>query len=129
MTKKTDKFIADRAASIQVNNDGAKGEPFDLGDDEGDAVPAAADLAPREPDAIDRLVEDALGELGGASDALFAPIAELIDAANSMEEVRELLATRVGDLIAGMDAEQIVQLGERAGFAARIAGLIEVPGK
>ncbi|EQB32034.1 DUF935 domain-containing protein [Sphingobium ummariense] len=89
----------------------------------------AAAAQERKPDAIDGLVDDMLGSWEPDMDAVLAPIDELLDQAASLEEVRELLATRVGDVIMDMDVAAIAQLGERAGFAARIAGLIGKPGE
>lgn len=82
----------------------------------------------RAPDAIDMLVDDMLGDWEGLVAGGLAPIEALLDQAASLTEVRELLATRAGDIIMDMDDVAIVELGERAGFAAKIAGLIEPPG-
>ncbi|MFB0874580.1 MULTISPECIES: DUF935 domain-containing protein [unclassified Sphingobium] len=94
---------------------------------QGDRVAAAAQDGT--PDAIDMLVDDMLGGWEKMVDPMIAPIEDLIAAAASLEEVRELLAVRAGDTIMDMDDAAIVELGERAGFAAKIAGLIEKPGR
>ena len=96
------------------------------GADRGQEVPAAAQ--DRQPDAIDAMIEEALGDWEGLVDPLLGSFEELIAGATSMEEVRELLAMKVGDVIAAMDVAAITQLGERVGFAGKIAGLIEKPG-
>lgn len=114
---------------------GAKTRPTPLlnplktvsGGDRERAVAAAA--AERQPDTIDHLVEEALADWPGMTDPLLGSFEAMIAAANSMEEVREILAVRAGDIIAAMDTAAIVQMGERAGFAAMIAGLIEKPGR
>ncbi|PTS73809.1 DUF935 domain-containing protein [Sphingomonas sp. HMWF008] len=88
----------------------------------GDAVAAAADLPARGDDPIDRATEDAIGQLGGLEDAVIA-------GATSLAEVKELLALRAGDMIDAMDVAALVQLGERMGFASKIAGLVVEPGQ
>lgn len=89
----------------------------------------AAAAQERKPDAIDGLVDDMLGSWEPDMGAVLAPIDRLLDEAASLQEVRELLATRVGDVIMDMDVAAIARLGERAGFAARIAGLVGKPGE
>lgn len=92
-------------------------------------VAAALSDAPREPDAIDRLVEAALSDSAAMSGALLDHFDELVAAANSLEEIQELVAIRAGDVIAHMDTAAFVEQLERAGFAAKIAGMIERPGQ
>lgn len=92
-------------------------------------VAAAADLAPNEPDAIDLMVGAGIGQLRGLDDQLLGKFDKLIEGATSLVEVRELLAIHAGDIIDGMDVAAIVQLGERMGFAAKIAGIIAKPGE
>jgi len=94
-----------------------------------DAVAAAAEIAPGQSDAIDLMIAEGIGQLGGLDDQLLGKFEELIASATSMEEVRELLALRAGDIIDGMDVAAMVQLGERMGFAAKIAGLVAKPGE
>jgi phage gp29-like protein len=89
----------------------------------------AAAAQERKPDAIDTMVEEALTDWQGMVDPLLGSFDELIASATSMEEVRELLAMKAGDVIAAMDVTAIVQLGERVGFAGKIAGLVEKPGR
>lgn len=89
----------------------------------------AAAAQDRAPDAVDRAVEEALGDWAAMMAGALAPIEAMLEQAASMEEVRELLATRVGDLIMDMDMDAIAQMGERMGFAAKIAGLVEAPGQ
>ncbi|MCW3835982.1 DUF935 domain-containing protein [Sphingomonas canadensis] len=93
------------------------------------AVAAAAQDAPREPDAIDRLVDDAIAASGGFGDAMIAGVEELISGAASLEEVREILAMRAGDALAAMPADQFTELLARSSFATRLAGLLQEPGK
>ncbi len=89
----------------------------------------AAAAQDRTPDAIDALVEEALGDWQGMVDPALGSFEDLMAGATSMEEVRELIAIRAGDAIAAMDVTAIAELGARAGFAAKIAGLIEKPGR
>lgn len=89
----------------------------------------AASVQERNTDAIDNLVDGALGEWPGLMSGVLDPIDALIDQASSLEEVRELLATGAGDLIMEMDVAALVRLGERVGFAGKMAGLIEKPGR
>jgi phage gp29-like protein len=91
-------------------------------------VPAAISSGAREPDAIDRLVDAGVEDWADMTGPMIGAFEELIAAATSMEEVRELLALRAGDAIAAMPVDRIVELGARAGFAARIAGLVEMQG-
>ncbi|RSU57204.1 DUF935 domain-containing protein [Sphingobium yanoikuyae] len=83
----------------------------------------------RKPDAIDGLIEEALTDWPELLDPMLSGFDDLMAAATSLEEVRELLAVRAGDLIAAMDNDAVVRMGERAGFAGKIAGLIEKPGQ
>ncbi|MEO6217749.1 MAG: DUF935 domain-containing protein [Sphingomonas sp.] len=94
-----------------------------------DAIAAAAEHGAREPDATDLAVIEALGQMDGLDDAFLANFEQLIAGAASLEEVQELLAIRAGDVIAGMDVTAIAELGARMGFAAKIAGLVEAPGR
>jgi phage gp29-like protein len=94
-----------------------------------DAVAAAAEIDPGQADAIDQMIAEGIGQLGGLDDQLLGKFEELIASATSMEEVRELLALRAGDIIDSMDVAAIVQLGERMGFATKIAGLVAKPGE
>ncbi len=89
-----------------------------------DEVAAAAQVE-READAIDRLVDGALGEWPGLIAGALDPIDALIEQAASLEELRELLAVKAGDVIAAMDVAAIARMGERAGFGAKVAGLID----
>lgn len=91
-----------------------------------DEVAAAA--REREPDAIDGLVDGMLGGWQGMMGGMLKPIEQLLEQAASLEEVRELLATQAGDLVMGMDVAAIERMAERAGFAAKVAGLISKPG-
>lgn len=95
----------------------------------GKARSVAAAAREREADAIDTMIDAALADWPGLVDPLLGSFDDLIDGATSMEEVREILAVRAGDAIAAMDMSAIVQLGERVGFAAKMAGLIETPGR
>ncbi|MDH7971770.1 DUF935 domain-containing protein [Sphingomonas sp. AR_OL41] len=92
-------------------------------------VAAAAGIDDREADAIDMMIAEGIGQLGGLDDQLLGKFGELIAGATSLVEVRELIAMRAGDIIDGMDVAAIVQLGERMGFAAKIAGLVAKPGE
>lgn len=92
-------------------------------------VPAAIVEPARKPDEIDRLVDAALADWSDLTGPMIGAFDEMIAGATSMEEVRELLALRAGDIIDAMPVEAIVQLGERAGFAARIAGIVGVTEK
>lgn len=98
-----------------------------------DAVAAAAEVdaesARRAADAIDTVVIDAIGQMDGLADDLMTGFEELIAAANSMEEVQELMAIHAGDMVARMDIAAFAQVMERTTFAARIAGLISKPGQ
>jgi hypothetical protein len=92
-------------------------------------VPAAFVEPERKSDEIDRLVEAALADWTELTGPMIGAFDEMIAAATSVDEVRELLALRAGDIIDAMPVEAIVQLGERAGFAARIAGIVGVAEK
>ncbi len=87
-------------------------------------VPASIVEPERKLDEIDRLVDAALADWTELTGPMIGAFDEMIAAATSMDEVRELLALRAGDIIDAMPVEAIVQLGERAGFAARIAGIV-----
>ncbi|MDF7776882.1 DUF935 domain-containing protein [Sphingomonas sp. AOB5] len=103
--------------------------PSKVDDDDADAVAAAAAAEMvREPDALDRLVDDAIGQLGGLDDALLGGFEEMIASAASLEEVRELIAVRAGEIIDRMDDSTLVTALARSSFATRVAGLIEKPG-
>lgn len=89
----------------------------------------AAAAQERTPDAIDRLVEGSLGDWEAIMASVLAPVDDLLDQASSLTEFRELLAVGAGDQILAMDTDRLVELGERAGFAAKLAGLIGEPGQ
>lgn len=95
----------------------------------GAEVPAAIVEPERKPDEVDHLVDAALADWTELTGPMIDAFDEMIAGATSLDEVRELLALRAGDIIDAMPIEAIVQLGERAGFAARIAGLIGVAEK
>lgn len=93
-----------------------------------DEIAAGGEIDDRIADPIDRLVDNAIGRLGGLDAKLMGKFDELIAGATSMEEVAEILAIAAGDIILGMDVDQLAELGARAGFATRIAGLVAKPG-
>jgi phage gp29-like protein len=103
-------------------------DPFKgrLEDKAKDEVAAAAQE--REPDAIDGLVDGALGDWQGMMAGPLKPLHDLLEQAASLEEVQEILATQAGDIILAMDVTALTQMAERCGFAAKIAGLIGKPG-
>lgn len=124
------KFIATTPAAIQVDNSKLKGDAIDFDmDAPSGEVAAVAEDGRRQPDAIDRLIDGAIGELGGLDDQLLAGFEDLIAAASSWEEVRELVAIRAGDVLATIGTGPLAEMLERAGFAAHIAGLVEAPGQ
>lgn len=110
----------DRSALLGPLKRAVRGKP----DNE---VAAAANE--REPDAIDVLVDGALGDWQGMMGGMIKPIEQLLEQAASLEEVRELLATQAGDMIMDMDVAAIERIAARAGFAAKVAGLISKPGQ
>lgn len=89
----------------------------------------AAAAQERKPDAVDRLVDGSLGDWEAIVASVLAPVDDLLDQASSLAEFRELLAVGAGDLILAMDTDRLVELGERAGFAAKLAGLVGEPGQ
>jgi phage gp29-like protein len=103
--------------------------PFKATTGDSRTLPVAAAATERQPDAIDTLVEEALADWPGMIDPALGSFEAMMAAANSMEEVREILAVHAGDAIAAMDVAAIAQMGERVGFSAMIAGLIEKPGR
>jgi phage gp29-like protein len=92
-------------------------------------IAAAAELDGRDPDSIDVTITAAIGDLPGLEGAFLDQFDELIASATSLDEVKELIAIRAGDILAGMDDSALVTMGERLGFSAKIAGLIEAPGR
>jgi phage gp29-like protein len=69
---------------------------------------------------LDELTEASLDEWEPLAAAVAAPIEQLLTNASSLEEVRDGLAA----VIAAMDPTATAELMARAGFAARIAGLV-----
>lgn len=89
-----------------------------------DEVAASLSDQRREPDGIDRAIE---AELGDGWEALIAPalvpIDQLIAGAETLDEVRAGLVAAIDD----MDVTRFAELLGRAGFGARIAGMVAKP--
>jgi phage gp29-like protein len=75
-----------------------------------------------DPDAIDVVTDEALGDWDEMFDALATPVAEMIGAAPSLEDARTALASMIGD----MDIAKFALMLERAGFAAHLAGEVDL---
>ena len=71
-------------------------------------------------DVLDDLAAAALDQWEPLAEAFAAPLAELVATASSLEQLRDGLAAIVGR----MDVSQTAELIARAGFSARIAGLV-----
>lgn len=80
------------------------------------------DHAQRDPDAIDRATEELLSDWDGIFEDLVDPMAELLATSSSMAEAQERLARHITSMDSGQFAERLA----RAGFAATIAGEIDV---
>jgi len=93
-----------------------------------DPVAASAEHSDQEPDAIDRLAEQMIAAMPELENAMMGKFEDLIASANSMAEVREILAIAAGDAIMGMDTAKFVEIAASAGFSAKIAGMIAEPG-
>lgn len=76
-----------------------------------------------QPDALDDLTDLALDGWEQVVGAIVDPIGEVLDGANSLEEVRDRLTTA----LAQMDAAPLTEALARAGFNARLAGLTGLP--
>lgn len=71
-------------------------------------------------DAVDELSALALSDWEPLADALAKPMDELVAKASSLTEIRDGLASLIGEL----DIEAMADLLARAGFASRVAGLV-----
>jgi len=80
-----------------------------------------ADAGAREPDAIDRATETAIGDWEPMLETMLTPIDAILASASSLEDVR----ARLADAIDGMDVSAVREMMARAGFGARIAGMVE----
>jgi phage gp29-like protein len=113
------KTAADRLLGALKRPDGAK-----------EVQGSAAILpAPPDPDAIDRAIEEELGDWESLVEPGLAPIEEVLAEARSLEDVKQVLADRAGQLIDRMDVSAVAELLARAGFGAAIAGRLDEPGR
>jgi len=127
MTERPNKYVATGPSALHVDNADAKGDAIDFRDQA--EIAAALSEPTRQPDAIDRLVEASLAAMPHAAEGLIGHVEELIAGANSLEEVQEIMATVVGDMLAGMDIDRFTELLASASFSTKIAGMIERPGQ
>lgn len=95
--------------------------------DNGREVSAAIDDADATADAIDRAIAEQLGDWEALVTPALEPIEQMIAGAASLEEVRDILASRAAHLIESMDVSAVTELLGRSGFSAAIAGRVEDP--
>lgn len=89
------------------------------------ATAASAIVSGREPDGIDRAIDEALDDWQALVDPMRGPIDELLEKAESLEDVRDGLI----DALQGMDVSAIHSVLARAGFGSRLLGDVEAAGK
>ncbi|MBA4781177.1 DUF935 domain-containing protein [Blastomonas sp.] len=114
------------APDVRKNPASAPLEPFKSpteGNPDQGAVAAAQ--PEREPDGIDRAIDEALDDWQALVDPMREPIDALLDGAESLEDVRDGL---IGALQA-MDVSELQSVLARAGFGSRLIGDIEARGE
>lgn len=88
-------------------------------------VTAAAQVGrEREPDGIDRAIDEALDDWQALVDPMRGPIDELLETAETLEDVRDGLI----DALQAMDVGQMQSVLARAGFGSRLLGDVEARG-
>lgn len=102
-------------------------EPFKsplAGNAEQGATAAAQDGQTREPDGIDRAIDEALDDWQALVDPMRGPIDELLETSESLEQFRDGLI----DALQAMDVAAMQSVLARAGFGSRLLGDIEAGG-
>lgn len=102
-------------------------EPFKsptAGNTDQGATAAAQELQEREPDGIDRAIDEALDDWQALVDPMRGPIDELLETSESLEQVRDGLI----DALQAMDVGAIQSVLARAGFGSRLLGDVEARG-
>lgn len=114
------------APNVRKNPASAPLEPF-KSPTEGnpDQAAVAAAQPEREPDGIDRAIDEALDDWQALVDPMRGPIDALLESAESLEDVRDGL---IGALQA-MDVSAMQSMLARAGFGSRLLGDIEARGE
>jgi len=92
------------------------------GTDGGRRAVASAANASVEPDAIDLATDELLGDWDEMFDAIVDPLAEMLATSSSLEDARAKLARQIETMDMGTFQEKLA----RAGFAAHLAGEIDV---
>lgn len=85
----------------------------------------AAAQPEREPDGIDRAIDEALDDWQALVDPMRGPIDALLESADTLEDVRDGLI----DALQAMDVSQMQSVLARAGFGSRLLGDIEARGE
>lgn len=102
-------------------------EPFKsplAGNADQGATAAAQDGQAREPDGIDRAIDEALDDWQALVDPMRGPIDELLETSESLEQFRDGLI----DALQAMDVAAMQSVLARAGFGSRLLGDIEAGG-
>lgn len=102
-------------------------EPFKsptAGNEDRGATAAAVNTPARDPDGIDRAIEEALDDWEALVDPMRGPIDALLENAESLEQVRDGLI----DALQAMDVGAIQSVLARAGFGSRLLGDVEARG-
>lgn len=114
------------APDVRKNPASAPLDPFKSptgGNPDQGAVAAAQ--PEREPDGIDRAIDEALDDWQALVDPMRGPIDALLESAESLEDVRDGLI----DALQAMDVSQMQSVLARAGFGSRLLGDIEARGE
>ncbi|MGQ2942702.1 MAG: DUF935 domain-containing protein [Blastomonas fulva] len=88
------------------------------------ATAAAQGGGEREPDGIDRAIDEALDDWQALVDPMRGPIDELLETSESLEQFRDGLI----DALQAMDVGAIQSVLARAGFGSRLLGDVEARG-
>lgn len=88
------------------------------------ATAAAQDGGEREPDGIDRAIDEALDDWQALVDPMRGPIDELLETSETLEQFRDGLI----DALQAMDVGAIQSVLARAGFGSRLLGDVEARG-
>lgn len=114
------------APDVRKNPASAPLDPFKSptsGNPDQGAVAAAQ--PEREPDGIDRAIDEALDDWQALIDPMREPIDALLDSAESLEDFRDGLI----DALQSMDVSELQSVLARAGFGSRLIGDIEARGE
>jgi phage gp29-like protein len=115
-------------SQVRKNPASAPLDPFkspQSGNADRGATAAAQDVPEREPDGIDRAIDEALDDWQALVEPMRQPIDALLETAENLEDVRDGLI----NALQAMDVGQMQSVLARAGFGSRLLGNVEARGE